>query len=790
MIPLIVHETTGVDREKELIVGGAPVCRGALWRGGWFTLAREDGPEFVLEGQPAAYWPDGSVKWLHLCGLVDLRGGERNSFTLAPGAPAPEGALTVREDDGVVSVRGGVLDVDVRADASNVLAVRRAAAAPLDVLKAPGLSASLAYVGPDGRNPRTYSLSLADTRPEVVVRSANRVVVRLGGAFPGPDGTPVSELILFMEVYREVPEIRIEPVWIYLGRSRADLVQSLRLSIHVPLRADRCAYAFSDERGPGFWDEIQPVKNDERGGDGPRWPIARQVQLGSSFYRTEKLTFKQDASWVKCVEGRRSQGWCHVADSRLAVTAAMRYFWQEYPRSLQIDCDEGTLSFGLVPSEAAPLDLRRYSPLQYGPAVYESGPPGPFRWELHGAYGIAKASEVMLRLHSPGDADVAARALFFTRPCRFMPAPQHFARSRVIGQVAPFDAAGAPQVEGAIARIADFLIGERDRRGWYGLMDFGDVMSSFYSDRDRWAFDDGGYAWLNTESLPDYGLWISALRSGRADWLEAAIEMSRHNRDVDVYHRGELKGLGTRHSVNHWGDADKEWRVSMPLARRLHYYLTADPWTAECIRNTVAVYQSYERTTSVAPSMAAALAGILAKWEMSNDPADERAVRNLADAFARAVRPDGQFTAALHADLATGVGEPVGDKPHESTFFMNTFGGQHTLVELADLLEDAALADALTRHAAFHVEQGKAGVSVLPFLALAYRHTGDGRFLDAIRHALQRVTLPLEERGGDGLLDAPRHPVLAGLKRRNKYTCHGLGDPMHCVPYGLAVLGA
>jgi len=91
-----------------------------------------------------------------------------------------------------------------------------------------------------------------------------------------------------------------------------------------------------------------------------------------------------------------------------------------------------------------------------------------------------------------------------------------------------------------VAAIADFLVAERRYRGWYGLMDFGDVMIAYYSDLDRWAFDDGDYAWLNTESLPDYGLWISALRAARSDWLEAGIEMSRHNRDVDVYHSGEL----------------------------------------------------------------------------------------------------------------------------------------------------------------------------------------------------------------------------------------------------------
>ena len=55
--------------------------------------------------------------------------------------------------------------------------------------------------------------------------------------------------------------------------------------------------------------------------------MARQVQLGSSFYRTEKRTFT-DASWVKAVEGQRAQGWCHLVNAGGGVTAAMRYLWE------------------------------------------------------------------------------------------------------------------------------------------------------------------------------------------------------------------------------------------------------------------------------------------------------------------------------------------------------------------------------------------------------------------------------------------------------------------------------
>lgn len=806
MIPVVITEQTGVDRKDDLLLGGVPVVRGALKQGGWFSLTNRQGRSFDLEGKPAAYWPDGSIKWLHLCGLADIEGGADNYFTLTPRPLRPAGLL-VQADAQRVRIRGGVIDVDVAADQDNLLSASRPGRKPQALLKAPGLSACLTYVGPDGGNPRRHKLSLADAVPEVVVATANRVVVRLGGRFLGRHGRCVSELILFIEVFRQSPEIRIEPVWIYLGDSRKDLVESLTVTAHVPLNSRTCAYTFSDERGQGFRDVIRRM--DPAAVHPPRWPVARQLQLGSGYYRTEKRTFRDNAGWLKAMEGGRSQGWCHVEDGRLGVTAAMRYFWQEYPHSLEIDCDAGTLEFGLVPSGAKPLDLRRYSPIVG--SKYEYGR-GPSQYKTHEARGVAKAHELMLRFGAAGEApaEIAARGLFFSSPARPMVTPSYLAASKVLGYVAAADSPRDKRVQRTIKQIMDFAYAEREYRKWYGLVDFGDAVSDFVSDEDRWDYDNGGHAWVNTESLPDYGFWVTALRCSRADWLEYAVTMSRHNRDLDTYHRGPLAGLGTRHNTNHWGCMDKEWRVSMPLVRRLHYYTTADPWTAEYIRETVEAVRSYNRETCTAPSMSCAAAGIFTLWEMTNDPRDEAALRNFASAFAACVLPDGQFATRMHADLTTGLGRPADREPFTATFFMNTFGGQHTLVQMAELLDHKALKDALVRHVDFYIDgdlrrrqaaktekdpeklrllhRTMFHASLSPFAALAYRYTGSPKYQRAIRESLRRVHFRLTEIGGDGALDTPRHDIMPGYRRQNKVMCHGIGDQLHCPPYGLAAL--
>ncbi|MFP3467710.1 Tat pathway signal sequence domain protein, partial [Leifsonia sp. SIMBA_070] len=75
---------------------------------------------------------------------------------------------------------------------------------------------------------------------------------------------------------------------------------------------------------------------------------------------------------------------------------------------------------------------------------------------------------------------------------------------------------------------------------------------------------------------PDLWLWYSYLRTGRADVFRFAEAMTRHTGEVDVYHLGRFKGLGSRHNVQHWGCSAKQLRISTPAYRRFYHYLTAD----------------------------------------------------------------------------------------------------------------------------------------------------------------------------------------------------------------------
>lgn len=787
-----IPEITGLDRTGHVILGGLPLAKGQLRVPGRFNLIQGD-KAFPVEGTAAAWWPDGSIKWLRLCGAVDLKGGHTNPFTLEAGAPAVVQGLVVCQQSGVVEVRGGRIFVRVSSDPGRVLEVHDLQGKSLT--RGSGLSARMRLTSPQGETGPVLSWTFTPGDVKVVEANPARVVIRLGGRFEEA-GRLVGELVTFIEVVKDEPRLGIQPVWIYLGDPDRDLVRALTVSLHTVFGGGKEAqFGFGQDRGAGYWDACQWLP------EGHRWPQVRLVQAGSSFYRLDKRT-RSESSWVKIREGGRAQGWCHLGDSSGGVTGAMRYLWQEYPRTLMVDADEGTITFGLIPMETEPLDLRRYSPVILGDPIYEAGG-GSFPAQTHGATGIAKSNELMVHFHAPGgNREEAAQAgLFWVQPARLIPDPESFASSGVAGGLAAKPPPECEAGEKQLADRVDFLLQEREVRGWYGWLDYGDVMMSYYSDREQWAFDDGGYAWVNTESLVDLGLWLMALRHGRPDWLEGAIAMTRHNRDVDMYHRGNFKGVGSRHNVNHWGCKDKEWRISMPLVKRFHDYLTGDPWTREVILETVAVYQSYERTAGVAPSMASALAGLMVKAEMTGVPDDIRVLHRAMDVWAGAVRWDGHFAASLLLNLATGEGYSVDESQTlmGKYFFLLTFGGQHVLTELAETYGHEALAQALIRHADLYFEHFDMTVwkpyqvpckeAALPFLALAWRRTREARYRVAIQEAMGNWQVAeLGDIHGNDILESSRARGLMNQRRRNKVVC-ALGDLMHLSPYGYGALG-
>jgi hypothetical protein len=249
-------------------------------------------------------------------------------------------------------------------------------------------------------------------------------------------------------------------------------------------------------------------------------------------------------------------------------------------------------------------------------------------------------------------------------------------------------------------RLLAFYLNEVDRRQWYGFWNYGDVMHTYDTDRHAWRYDVGGYAWANSELVPDLWLWTAFLRTGRADIFHMAEAMTRHTGEVDVYHLGPFAKLGSRHNVSHWGCGAKEARISQALLRRTYYYLTADERVGDLMRGVVdadtalvatdplrhikppSAYPTHARS---GPDWFSFAGNWLIEWERTGDTRwRDKIVRGL-DAIA--AMPMGMFSGpAFGYDPKTAMLYHQGGDLQSSYHLVTIFGGAELVSELLQLV--------------------------------------------------------------------------------------------------------
>ncbi len=372
----------------------------------------------------------------------------------------------------------------------------------------------------------------------------------------------------------------------------------------------------------------------------PAWNDYTLTQLSPDGFTLKKRT-RRGHSWVNIPGGTRAGGLLYLGSGQHGGLAiGVRHFWERYPTSLDVrdaTGDRGRITLWLYSPSAEPMDLRPYhdglgqqnheDQLDAMKITYEDWEPG-----FGSPYGIARTNEIFIYAldATPSSEHIARLWSHMRNPPLLVASPVDLHRTSALGDywspaptAAPDTAAastraglytetsmaetgvaeaesvedGAPETD-AIEHNLDMLYqyyrNQIDQRRWYGFWDHGDIMHTYDSDRHAWRYDVGGYAWDNSELSPDLWLWLYFLRTGRADVYRTAEALTRHTSEVDTYHAGPLKGLGTRHGVQHWSDSCKQARVTNALYRRFFYFLSGgDERIGQVLEETLDVAQSF-----------------------------------------------------------------------------------------------------------------------------------------------------------------------------------------------------
>ena len=677
-----------LDR-TEPVAFGLPFAQGELAEPAGFRLL--DGDRAVpCQTTVTGTWPDGSVRWLFVRGLVDLPGNAAKTFTFATDGAAPEPdppqRVTVDEkDDGSLRVNTGPLELTVPAE--GIWPVRDVLLDGRPIWDADPFRGLRMTFGPHQLDSRETSVSLT-----VEESGPLCAVVRIDADLPYDDDS--------------VPGVRVRLVF-WAG------VPWFTMRYTVTNRS-RELETWADVRD---WTlELEPA------GDDPLLRLTCNCYRDRPTSSHEPVAFRVDADWMKrdsfehVTDCYAHNSWADWQAGDGGVLVSVRHATQNFPKGYAV--------------EPGRMSVELYPPTE----------PGPLEWFA----GVAKTHELLFLFHGPDtpDAELGCRAAQFQLGDHPSVSHERFARSGVwVDRI--FDGPHSRKMLTRLARIAD------NRTVGHGMFNFGDDWGPGYTYQGRGeAGADPGdkLVWLNNEYDATHHFYTFWALTGERRFLEYGLNTGRHWMDVDIVHSDvdpRRKGGHLAHCRRHAAVASVYPSHQWVQGLFDTYHLTGDPDALDAARGVAdnvawqienCGYLDPGRTST--REMGWALRAMLFAWR---EAADDR-YRALGDKIEALFADWGRGTGALLAPYTVHT-EPRVNFMNALTGTSLAMWGIETGSERAKQIA-VAVADDIIEHGltVFGLPYYKelpslrrlgAGVMVVELLAYVYRLTGDRKYVEA-----------------------------------------------------------
>ena len=723
-----------------------------------------------MQSRITAYWPDGSVKWSAHTADSALLGEEIEVRPVLDGAGIPAGThngcvggtdsgtdsgtgngIVVEELEDAFRIRSGRLTMTILPEADELFEsaawggrVRLQHAKPVLLLEEPSVSGDCQV-----RTSRPYHAVIKEV--EFEEEGTLQTTLRFSGYHEDSRGERRIPFIIRMKVAFDSGRIGFVHTFLYDGDEDKDFLKGLGLSVQIPMQGAlyNRHVKFTADAGvlhesvaqmiswrpnlPGKYSEMQNrgeklifTGDDARAaelmlGQMPFWSEYDLCQDSVNHFGIRKKIKDENCCYIDCLHGTRTAGGAAFGSEAGSVLLAVRDFWETYPSGIQVkglDEDTAQAVVWIWSPMAEAMDFRHYANRGYSQVCYEG-------YDYKGAspYGIASTSEYSIALCDdmiPSDEALEDFTESVRRPAQYVGTPEYYHECRAFGywSLPDTDTQLGSWIEEQLKNAFDFYRQEVSQRNWYGLFNYGDFMHTYERSRHQWRYDVGGFAWDNTELVPTLWLWYYFLRTGREEVFTLAEKLSRHTSEVDVYHMGNYKGLGSRHNVRHWGCPCKEARIAMASHHRFYYYMTGDyrmedifeelkdnEWTflnrdplGDFYKKEDMVFPSHARS---GPDWSSLCANWMTQWERSRDTAyRDKIVTGIEDLKRMPLRlisgPDFEF------DPATVHLRYIGEKVTGGVHLQICMGAPQIWMEMAELLEDEEWKDMLAEYGRFY----------------------------------------------------------------------------------------
>ncbi len=492
---LLTIRPSGGKARSRPVRFGVPLARGAVAdpadTADW-VLTGSQGESVAVQTTALARWPDGSIKWLLVDGVVPLpETGDR--FVLGAGRPAQVASVHVTHLDGDTVLETGPLRITITAEGRLIQADSN------------GTLASSSFLLLDetgtGRPARVTGIT---TEAEGPIRAT----VRIDGRF---DGTPLtftcrvdafaglSAASVHLTLHNPNAADHPNGLW-DLGDAGSVRFRQLAWRTVPEGRADHSHWRTHPDQADQIdqADQAGSVSIHQASSGGEQWDSLNhmdaegRVTLPFKGYRVRR-------AGETISEGERCQPTVGIGVDGRTVGLSLEQFWQNFPKRLGVDGD------GLL-LELFPDDT---------PHELQGGERKTHRFWLGRMEAVA---------------DLACG-------CRVTLDPRVVIDSGAIPLLTLADGDPNRNYAGLIAPAVAgerSFIARREIPDEYGWRHFGDLFADHEAPFYRGA--DPLISHYNNQYDCIFGMLVQCLRSGDARWIEPAVDLARHVIDIDIYH--------------------------------------------------------------------------------------------------------------------------------------------------------------------------------------------------------------------------------------------------------------
>ncbi len=758
-VPLQVTETARVARRGWLASGGIPFPPGQVTRLDQVRVIGGDGLPVVAQLKPLAMWSDGSIKWLLTGVQRDLAAGAQQQlfleYGLASTASQPASPLRVREDKQAVTVSTGPLKFTVSKTRFTILDQawldrnQDGQFTDAERIAGPG-TFTMVFRGrryESSRDTSTYRLTIEEQGPLSVTLKAT-------GWFRDEDGHGFGQFVARLQAFSGQASIRFLPTFIYTGYPANTFhfkYEGLALPENEPV--DEISFVI-----PVTLSSAPRCRLGDEGGvfEGPLAQPVTLMQLAHDAYALSGVG-------VPARSGRRATGWADLSDEAHGVMVTVRDFWQQFPKAFALDPAAGTITVGLWPAQAGPLNLQT--------TQQATGPDSAVRGS---AFGLGKTHEVMIRFHDAGVDEVAMAqfAAAVHEPVHLRPAAEWVNVTGVLGRLASNEMDRQLADELFLQRMFNWAARQIDRFGWYGMLNFGDTLSWYRKEGYDKSYPDWGWhpegrwGWFNCEAVGTHtGALLQYIRTGKWPYFQFGEDLARHIMDVDTVHYNtiandprlsaltddEYSKVGSmhRHNGDHWGDRNEELSHTSAVGILLYYYLTGYPRARDVALEVGSFCQleplTYSGHPDIAPqrTVASLLWNDVALYGLTQEESYLRGAAKMARILLTGQQVDGHWTDTYNPLSGAWTGEENGSYMTNYTL--------PALIAYHRLTNQPEAAEAIVKAVQYLIPREP----YLPFFdALAYSFdvTGDGSFVQEGERRM-RQAIKAQNTSGDPMWD-------------------------------------